>query len=552
MSTAKERLTLLIPSIVVETLVIIASRMTTERPATIFLYAFGANFLLLAIWRVFIWPFFFNPLRHLPTVRGPLIGAKVFMLHPRGSITIDWLRTVPNEGLIHFREALNYSFLLATNHRALMDVLHTNSYDFVKPPGGREFLARGLGYGLILSEGDAHRAQRKAVTPAFTIKNIRAMYPLMWTKTQLFLSQLEKEIRMHALPGLHNANPAGFIEIGGWANRLTLDIIGPAAIGRDFQSLENENDPVSQNYSAILKPSPDLILLFGASLLLPQWLVKLIPCKANIVLPRNVRYLRQVFHDILREKRKFLESEKSEQEAADGDILGTMMRGGGFSDSELVDQMLTFLAAGHETTAGALTWCCYHMCIEPHIQDKLRQEIRETIPSPAALVSWQDLEGMPYLNGVCQEVLRLYPTVPMTGREAIRETMVAGKKIPKGTTIALCPQSINRSPDFWGETADQFLPERWIDTNPETGKQSPNKHGGASTNFAQITFLHGPRACIGKDFAKAEFRCAVAGLFGLFQCALKDPKQKITFGGTLTSQPLEGMHLKLTKLGGWE
>lgn len=128
-----------------------------------------------------------------------------------------------------------------------------------------------------------------------------------------------------------------------YLSRLTLDIIGPAAIGRDFQSLENENDPVSQNYSAILKPSPDLILLFGASLLLPQWLVKLIPCKANIVLPRNVRYLRQVFHDILREKRKLLQCEK---ETADGDILGTMMRGGEFSDSELVDQMLTLLAAG--------------------------------------------------------------------------------------------------------------------------------------------------------------------------------------------------------------
>lgn len=69
MSTAKERLTLLIPSTVVETLVVIAFRVTTERPATIFLYALGVNFILLAIWRIFIWPFFFNPLRHLPTVR---------------------------------------------------------------------------------------------------------------------------------------------------------------------------------------------------------------------------------------------------------------------------------------------------------------------------------------------------------------------------------------------------------------------------------------------------------------------------------------------------
>ncbi|KAJ5166681.1 uncharacterized protein N7482_005462 [Penicillium canariense] len=190
-----------------------------------------------------------------------------------------------------------------------------------------------------------------------------------------------------------------------------------------------------------------------------------------------------------------------------------MMRGGEFSDSELVDQMLTFLAAG---TAGALTWCCYHLCIEPDIQEQLHAEIRATIPSLDASVSWQDLEGMPYLNGVCQEVLRLYPTVPMTGREAIRETTIAGKTSPKGTTIALCPQAINRNPEFWGETADQFLPERWIDIDEKIERQILNKHGGASTNFAQIKFLHGPRACIGKDFAKAEFRCAVAGCLGCF------------------------------------
>lgn len=157
---------------------------------------------------------------------------------------------------------------------------------------------------------------------------------------------------------------------------------------------------------------------------------------------------------------------------------------------------------------------------------------------------------MPYLNGVCQEVLRLYPTVPTTGREAVRNTTIAGVTIPKGTTVALIPQSINRNPEFWGSSADEFLPERWIDTDKD-GKRVPNKHGGAPTNFAFLTFLHGPRACIGKDFAKAEFRCAVLGLFGAFQLELQEVGQKITFGGTLTSQPIEGMHLKLTKLEGW-
>lgn len=141
----------------------------------------------------------------------------MFLRHPRGLITIDWLRNIPNEGLIHFRAGVKYSFVVATSHRALLDVLHTNSYDFVKPQGGREFLARGLGYGLILSEGDAHRTARKAVTPAFAIKNIRAMYPLMWSKTQLFLKQLERQVRLRPAPGTESGRAVGVVEIGGWA-----------------------------------------------------------------------------------------------------------------------------------------------------------------------------------------------------------------------------------------------------------------------------------------------------------------------------------------------
>lgn len=85
--------------------------------------------------------------------------------------------------------------------------------------------------------------------------------------------------------------------------------------------------------------------------MLPQWLVRRIPCNANIALPRRVEYLRQVFHDILREKRTQLVIEKTPQEHGEGDILGTMMRGGEFSDSELVDQMLTLLAAGVRLTS---------------------------------------------------------------------------------------------------------------------------------------------------------------------------------------------------------
>lgn len=148
-------------------------------------------------------------------------------------------------------------------------------------------------------------------------------------------------------------------------------------------------------------------------------------------------------------------------------------------------------------------------------------------------------------------MLRLFPTVPATIRESIRDTVVAGKHVPKGTRIVLCPYAINRCPEFWGSNGDEFLPERWIDTDPKTGRQTPNNNGGASTNFAQITFLHGQRSCVGKDFARAELRCAVAGVAGRFKFEMQDPKQKITIAGAVTTKPREGMHLKMKRVEGW-
>jgi cytochrome P450 len=134
---------------------------------------------------------------------------------------LNWIRTIPNDGLIHFRDTLNRSFLLATNHQALLDVMSTNTYDFEKPWLVRNFLARIIGFGLILSEGGAHRKQRKALTPAFNIKNIRALYPLMWEKTGILLTEIEKEIKMHP-GGTMFTNNAGNIELSVWARYGTL------------------------------------------------------------------------------------------------------------------------------------------------------------------------------------------------------------------------------------------------------------------------------------------------------------------------------------------
>ncbi|KAJ5793238.1 uncharacterized protein N7503_009216 [Penicillium pulvis] len=556
---------LLLPVTVVETILIIRFSLEPRSAAVVFVYAYAMNLTMMAIWKIFIWPFFFNPLRHLPTVRGLLVDISLYMYTPRGKVTLPWLRSIPNDGLIHFRSLLNFSTLLVTNQRALKDVLSTRNYDFVKPPIGQAFLVRILGEGPLLSEGNVHKMQRKASAPAFTIKKTRAMYPVLWSKTQMFLDQLEKEAQTCPVLERQSGQLAGFVEIGGLANRLMLDITGIATISRDFQSLENKNNSIFQSLRSIFDPSPEHWRVFTASLMLPQWLIKMIPCKLNsITIPRFRNELQSMCYDVLHEKRVLGIAERKEPKNAEKDILDTIMRGGDFSDGELVDQIINLLAAGvrrslstsitrlHETTAGVLTWCCYHLALEPNIQITLRNEIRSTIPSFSVSADWKVLENMPYLNGVCEEALRLYPVVPMSAREAICETSIIGERVPAGTVVLICPQSLNRSPDFWGESAELFLPERWIDTDKETGREVPNKHGGARPDLGSLTFLYGTRACPGKELAKAMLRCAVAGVFGRFEVGLKEFGQKPTIGGILTSQPIEGMHLKLSKVPGWE
>jgi cytochrome P450 len=128
---------------------------------------------------------------------------------------------------------------------------------------------------------------------------------------------------------------------------------------------------------------------------------------------------------------------------------------------------------------------------------------------------------MPYLNGVCNEVLRLYPTVPITARIAVRDVTVAGQNFPRGTNFFVVPWAINRMPTLWGPQAEEFIPERWIDK--ETGRATMN--GGADTNYAFLTFLHGPRSCIGEKFARAEFRALVVAFVGAFEMELADPNE---------------------------
>jgi cytochrome P450 len=215
--------------------------------------------------------------------------------------------------------------------------------------------------------------------------------------------------------------------------------------------------------------------------------------------------------------------------------------------------MMTFLAAGHETTASSMIWAIYLLCVHPEIQTRLREEIRANLPSldSEESVNSQQIDHMPYLNAVCSEVLRYFPPVPLTPRIAARNTTIIGQKIPKGTRVMLVPWAVNRSEELWGPDAAKFDPERWIpsDSNPSSA------NGGAASNYSFLTFLHGPRSCIGQGFAKSEFACLLAAWVGRFEFQINDEREldekNLVIKGGVTSKPANGLFVKTKVIPGW-
>lgn len=152
-----------------------------------------------------------------------------------------------------------------------------------------------------------------------------------------------------------------------------------------------------------------------------------------------------------------------------------------------------------------------------------------------------DATTMPYLTGVCNETLRLYPTVPLTVRNSVKATQIGTYHIPKGTETVISMWAVNRDTNLWGPDAETFRPERWLD-----GPNAAN--GGAKSPYALLTFLHGPRSCIGRNFALTEMKCLLALLVARFRFEMADPDEKVEVGGFITIKPQNGLRLRMHDL----
>lgn len=405
----------------------------------------------------------------------------------------------------------------------------------------KRFLSPVLGVGILLTEGEVHKVQRRDLAPAFAFRHLKDLYPVFWRKAR------EGTQAMTALADGDGIAQWDAVE---WSSRCTLDILGAAGLGVEFGAIQDPTNPLVTAYKIIMSSQTlaRLLLLIA----LPNWFLCRLPLQKNYVIRQSNETIRNICKGLLRDKKNKIAANK---ERTDVDILSVALESGRFSDENLVDQLMTFLAAGHDTTASALTWATYALSCYPDVQNRLRQEVRERLPpvDEDTDIAAADIDKMPYLQAFCNEVLRLFPSVPRTSRQAVEDTTIQGVFIPKGTTVMLAPWATNTNPSLWGSDALEFKPERWLAKDAADIKTA--SLGGASSVYAFMSFLHGPRSCIGVNFARAEFACLVAAWVGRFEFDLVNPemkdKSRLVIRHGVTAQPKGGLPIKTRIIPGF-
>jgi len=330
---------------------------------------------------------------------------------------------------------------------------------------------------------------------------------------------------------------------------------GLAAMGRDFGAVQDRGAPLAKVYAKVLEPTLGHVVVALLKGWLPAALVEMLPIKSNHDQAEAYYEIRRVCLDLLREKKQNIAEGK---EDPGKDILSVCLKyeeTAGADEEEVLQQMTTFLAAGHETTSVGITWAVYMLVLHQDWQTRLREEIRAAMPpldNEGLDASHEQLENLPALRAFIEEVIRWYPPIPTTMREPYEDTELDGRMVHKGTRIVIPIKAINRAEHFWGPDARTFNPSRWLKDDGKTF----NASGGVTSKFGHVTFWQGPRQCVAQGFARTEMLCVLAALIGRVDFMRTEDERMMdegnmeTSNGNLSAKPLHGMKVRMKALDG--
>jgi cytochrome P450 len=364
-----------------------------------------------------------------------------------------------------------FSILMASSGKMAHEILVEKADAFVKSRGLSVFARPLLGDGLLTSEHDVHKRQRRMMAPVFAHKRIASYGDVMVEKTLASAARLEDGRE---------------IDLADEMMRLTLEIVGKALFDAE---LAGDASAVGEALTFSMRQMMD-----GMVRLVPT--PPVVPTPGNLRLRHAVKRLDEIVYGMIRERRA--------SGVDHGDMLGMLLAtrdaddGTGLTDREVRDQAMTILLAGHETTANALAWTFYLLGQNPEIRQKVEHEVDTVLEGRAATMA--DLPKLPYALQVVKEAMRLYPPAYMIGRRATRELTIGESRVPKNQVVIVNVIGIHRRPEAFPDP-ERFDPDRFT---PEREKALPP--------HAYMPFGAGPRICIGNHFALMEGQLVLASL----------------------------------------
>nr|XP_043635078.1 cytochrome P450 72A397-like isoform X1 [Erigeron canadensis] len=391
-------------------------------------------------------------------------------------------------------------------------------FDFEKPHP--DPLRDSIVGGIVTAEGEKWHKERQIINPAFLLKHIQNMFPLIILSCN---SMIEKWEKLTLRGGLTEVDVCPFID------NLAGDVISRTAFGSCYEEghvifriLREQTEYAIENIVMIFLPG-------GRS----------IPTRANRKYKDNEKELQAILRKIIDKRNKSL---KIGEDSCD-DLLGTLLKsnakamegnGVGMSLEDVIEECKTFYNAGSETTSRLIAWTMVCLCLHPEWQIKARQEVQEVFGSRE--LDFESLKQLKIVTMILNEVLRLYPPVVMVTRATTKETELGNMMMPAGIQIAIPILEIHHDREIWGEDASEFKPERF--TN---GIGDATKDRG-SHSF--LPFTGGPRICIGQNFAMVEAKVAIVKILQRFSFELS-PSYKHSLTPVFTLTPNFGVHVVL-------
>ena len=415
---------------------------------------------------------------------------------------------------IRFRAALHFYGYLFFHPDHYKHILQDNNHNYTKMPHpSLNMLRPVVGNGLLTSDGDFWRRQRRLAAPAFHRKRIAAFATTMTAAADTMLET------WHTL-----AQDGRPLDINEAMMHLTLEIVGKTLFSID---LTRESDTVGQAFSVVNETIARLSGIPFADIGLK---IPFLPSTRAI--NKNTAVLAQVVNGIIQERRQASADQTQE------DLLTMLMTardegtGDGMSDQQLRDEVMTIMLAGHETTAVALAWTFYLLSEHPKVREELEAEVDEVLNG--RLPNIDDLPNLPYTSMVLEESMRLYPPAYAIARWGNEPDDVGGYHVTANAVITMSPYITHRHPDFW-ENPEEFDPQRF----------TPERKAGRP-RYAYVPFGGGPRLCIGNSFAMTEAILLLASIVQRFRLMLL-PGTLVELEPLITLRPKGKLMMTLTQ-----